>query len=59
MTMTDIDNLINFNDVTFCEEIEAFCTTLSAAIVGGLGLKDEVQHKASRSMIYGSIFKTR
>ena len=61
MKKTTKDDIFNFNESEFCDEIEQKCPTLSAALKGSLGIlvDDKEKTKPCRALVYGSIFKTR
>lgn len=61
MKIVDVDNILSFNDVDFCHQIDTICPVLSAALKGSLGSihTDTHEAKVCRTTLYGAIFKIR
>jgi len=58
LTDTSKDNILQFDDNTFCDKFEEKCPVLSTCIKGSLGIlvDDKEQTKPCRASIYGSNF---
>ena len=61
MKGTNVDDLLKFNDVDFCKEIDRLCPVLSAALKGALGSKIEEAPSsfAVQTLYYGALFRNR
>ena len=61
MKSTKVKDIMEFDDIKFCEEIDKLCPVLSESLKGAQGSihEDSLRAKICRTTVYGALFKTR